>query len=901
MADTYAEISAAQSEINKLNESIRIAQGSLSNINPAYQSNAAYISKLKAQILTDQTAIGLLQSKITSLQQEDTPTTPAKVAASKTPTTPKTPDASDSDKQGDASYDTAESKRFSNYAPNSETGANTTDGAGSTPAGKAGADSNPSASDAGTGLPGRRLHNPLGDFSSYTYKISLYMISPDTYNTYIAGGKIIPTDFQLIAQSGGITNNVADPSGKTTNYNSRADGFDLDFYIDNLQMKSAISGKETLGPVNTHDFSFQIYEPYGFTLPTKLIQAATKMQKNSNLKRELNEPITALQCMYLLSVRFYGYDVNGALISGSNYPQADVSRSDSQAVFERSWPIGIYHFDFKLDNKVTTYNIKAKAIGDQLGMGVMRGILQTQAKLTGETVRDILVGSSASNKGATTISGLIQQLNDEQRKFTKEVMGDQYTVEIPDEYDIKFQPNSGLDTATIVDKDYYDKDRTPMPIGIPEKLAGLPAIVPKQREVILAKGTPIIKAIDQILSQSSYVKDAFTYTDNDEVAPVNENEKTFEVNKPKKALTWWNVTPVVDKLLGFDKKRKIQACKITYMIQQYEIPYVRSMSHGYTSKYYGPHKRYEYWYTGKNTEIISYDQQYNLLYFNNALATSQAGNANKNDSAPNAPTSATGADGTGEIPGGAERVNGVRTFLYSPADQIKVKMVIQGDPDYLMTATTSSLNDVFSKWYGPDFTINPSSGQVFVEVNFKQAEDYKASIGLLTGGGTSDTGPNGEIHFWDYPEDLKKKIKGVAYYVWSITSTFNKGMFTQELKVAIPPFSALSDTAKPPAEEQRKIETPTNSASAAQKVDKSPLDSNGVNSWDNADQKQRAPATGSADDDKQIQDPMGTGDAAAIMAAAQGREESSPSSNSFLGRIFGAGQNAGRGRGSQGR
>jgi hypothetical protein len=193
---------------------------------------------------------------------------------------------------------------------------------------------------------------------------------------------------------------------------------------------------------------------------------------------------------------------------------------------------------------------------------------------------------------------------------------------------------------------------------------------------------------------------------------------------------------------------------------------------------------------------------------------------------------------------------------------------------------------VFTKWYGPDFTINPNGGQVFIEVNFKQAEDYKASIGLLTGGLSTDTGPNGEIHFWDYPEDLKKKIKGVAYCVWAVNSSFNKGLFTQELKLSIPPFNAMSDTTKPTEEKQRKADTVVVTPSVVA---------------DKVEQKPKVPVTGSADDDRQIQDPMGTGDAAAIMEAAQGRETPAPSSQSFLGRIFGVGQNAGRGRGSQGR
>ena len=37
--------------------------------------------------------------------------------------------------------------------------------------------------------PGKRIQNPLGNFSSYTYQISLYMITPDAYDAFIQSGR----------------------------------------------------------------------------------------------------------------------------------------------------------------------------------------------------------------------------------------------------------------------------------------------------------------------------------------------------------------------------------------------------------------------------------------------------------------------------------------------------------------------------------------------------------------------------------------------------------------------------------------------------------------------------------------------------------------------------------------
>ena len=87
-----------------------------------------------------------------------------------------------------------------------------------------------------------RMSNPLSKFSSYTYQLSLYMLSPDAYNQYSAGflGKTLFTSgpdggpsvgARLIAQSGGANRDL-----KT---DVRAPGFELDYYIDNLKIISA--------------------------------------------------------------------------------------------------------------------------------------------------------------------------------------------------------------------------------------------------------------------------------------------------------------------------------------------------------------------------------------------------------------------------------------------------------------------------------------------------------------------------------------------------------------------------------------------------------------------------------------------------------------------------------------
>ena len=147
------------------------------------------------------------------------------------------------------------------------------EGTPTTPAGKS--DTNTATVEAFA--PGKRTQNPLGNFSSYTYQISLYMITPDAYESFILSGRksiknvaeITPAQEQsardtvtsnnaqtasagsppppsaagssaarggtyLIAQSGGINNSNT----------VRAPGFDLDFFIDDLKITQVIGTKD---------------------------------------------------------------------------------------------------------------------------------------------------------------------------------------------------------------------------------------------------------------------------------------------------------------------------------------------------------------------------------------------------------------------------------------------------------------------------------------------------------------------------------------------------------------------------------------------------------------------------------------------------------------------------------
>ena len=634
--------------------------------------------------------------------------------------------------------------------------------------------------EAGTNDVSVRTYNPLRDFSSVTYKIGFYALTPDAYNAYFDNNnKWNLKDLSLIAQSGGSANEVGQNRNKY---------FDLDFYIDDLEIVTLTNAKETGFSGNQQSFRFKVYEPYGLTFPSRLVQAEKDIQQQANISHDITNQLTALACHFLIVVRFYGYDKNGDVITTT--ADTNPSNVDDTAAFERAFPVVIKKFNFKLDNKVTVYDIEAVMANQQIGYGAKRGIIKAGATIKADTVGNALDSSTNENTDKA-IKGLVQALNDEQTELTK---GKNPQQAIADTYAVVFEDNSSIADALIVEKNWL-KSTAPMAFsanesGVNVKLeeSAKGKIVDKKvRDISIPPGTTILTAIDQIITQSTYTLDALKAIDSEETQQPQENDDPTTVNPNPSQLYWYHVTPQA-RVIDWDSKRNDFAYAITYLIQKYEVPYVRSVSIGNTTSYKGPSKKYWYYYTGKNTEILNYEQQYNMLYFNTASMSSDVETkTSKNDSTPNTPTTGRDANPTGLAAGAFELPNTIKTFLYSPGDQIHAQIKILGDPDYLMTTVSGSKEEAFKKWRGEDATINPSSGQVFIEVDFNQVEDYDPDTGLMK--------PNHNIAFWDYPPEIQKVTKGaMVYMLIKVTSHFTKGMFTQELKTVLPNFPNISSS-----------------------------------------------------------------------------------------------------------
>jgi len=663
---------------------------------------------------------------------------------------------------------------------------------------------------------GLRDYNPLSQFSSYTYKIGLYMMNTVQLNEYMSGNYAVLKDFWLIAQSGGVTPGMDSP---------RAPGFDLDIYLDDLEITTLINAKETESATNSINFKFKVYEPFGFSFPHKITQAMVQsQQRNAAMTGTTLEQIKSLNEGFFVVIKFYGYDKEGKLVNASDYTQPGVIKSDSQSVFERGFPVRLKDFKFKLENKMTVYNITAVQYSEQAGKGVNSGTVPAKISLSGETVRDVLMGKSQTGNKKSVV-GLAEALNKmEEDEMRKRKPGITY----PNKYIIEFDEADGIGDALLVPKDYYVKEKTPM--GSVEGTSTereawnkrLGTVEKKTRTIEIPAGQSIIQTIDNIIGQSEYIKKMMVAVDKEVNTTVQENGEESDVNSNPKTLSWYNINVSAIRSDKWDPKRNDYAHEITYKIIKYEIPYIRSLYASNTIQYYGPHKRYNYWYTGKNTEILSYEQDYNLMYTIEGPIASEIATKNEQSAKTKLKSGQDGVDATTAKSGKNDIVNSVKSFLYSPGDLNKFKIKILGDPDYLMPSIGTTAGGGVNRWYGADFSINPNAGQVFIEIDFQQVEDYDNNTGLMT--------PNNDILFTMYSEKLAKKPKGLIYMLTQVVSTFSRGKFEQSLKGFLPEFA--SDVSK-----EGNATAPENTTDKTDRKNIGTFDKgSGGNSWDDPNQ-----------------------------------------------------------------
>lgn len=613
--------------------------------------------------------------------------------------------------------------------------------------------------------------NPLREYASYTYNLSLYMMGVKGYIDLMRSNGSSPleavnsTSKVLVAKSGGI--------GKPLN-----EQFDLDFFIDSLSITNVGSPNRSAANTNAVDIKFEIYEPRGITLLERLKDASDQFGEDTNY----------IQTPYLLQIDFKGYDDEGRQINQRILPrfipikivELTFEVTSSGAAYKVTG-VPYHHSVFGSINNTIPLNLQVKAttVGDIFSSSAqtIEDEKSTDTNADGEpveTVKTVVKGK------ATTLAAAISDYNQKTTLPKRENKGgppnqDIITPAEAELYDeIEFNPGGEIANSLLV-TDKFDALNTDMKEAgdaFRQYASAIKGKVQLEDNQIFRvnAGTGIVSLLNFVVIASNYME-------------RNVREENAGSGKGQNTpVYWWKIKPKLIDVKGWDKKAGRYKYKVRYDVIPTTVFYSdypwapRSKPTGS-----GFHKRYEYIFTGENTEVLNFKLDFNTAYYQ----ANQFGTGVPDGAAQDAKTTFPIAKQPQSISTESENLKSdttiaakrskdlLSTIMTEGADLVALKLDILGDPDYIPTGDgffqkEELANRLYTEPYWPDGTINYDLTIPHVQINFKTPTEYNDLTGLM-----------------DPTVDKKyssSEFSGI-YKVIEVRSTFQGGAFTQKLEL----------------------------------------------------------------------------------------------------------------------
>lgn len=657
--------------------------------------------------------------------------------------------------------------------------------------------------------------NPLNNFASYTYNITLFILSKDDFNSLSTGTASSWNPSQALISSAGRYNNTSTTGTSTTVRNPQ---FLDNFFFDNLDIQTVIGLNDGSRGSNAIELKFSIIEPYGLTLLDRLIASSAALGGANYTQQP-----------YLLQIDFFGITDDGTLTELSsqrkripiNITDFNIKVSKAGAHYDVTC-IPYNHMAFTTYNNSSpgSFEITASTVkeffdpnADNSGDSALAdknrletNLINAQNALVSanaSTLRSkpLLVDTAAKNVAAAQQA--LDNANYKVRSFADAWNAWHLHVKdakiATDNNEIAFVIDPIIANSKIVDADgsTTSPGQTPM-----TNSAGKVAEVKVQtgasksnnnyqtskKAFHVAQGDSIIKIIEDVIRQSDYVR-------NQLVNDTQTNKLALPTNKD---FNWFKIIPQIE-LKSFDTNRNEYATKTTYHV----VPYtVKNTKHPQValSGPPSPVKEYNYIYTGLNTDVLDFDIEFKAAYYvavtldKNALQSTSGSPVSDADSGvgsttgiiPPAPNSATprvtkvygndaqagatmdaGRDAKSQLAG-----NFIKSiYTGSAGDMINLKLKINGDP------TLIKQDDVYSNPGQTDYSSHPGldqntgsitmdSGQVFCKINFLTPSDIDTDTGLLA--------KNGQY--------INSSFNGY-YNILTVENHFSHGKFEQVLEL----------------------------------------------------------------------------------------------------------------------
>lgn len=655
--------------------------------------------------------------------------------------------------------------------------------------------------------------NPLHRYATYTYGITLHLLSAQSYNDMANGKAWLPSAKTLISSAGRYG----------TKTFKRPAQFADDFYFDGLTMETIIGLTAQGKSSNVININFNLIEPYGLTLLNRLLEMAVELQ----IPNYLANP-------YVLQIDFFGNDEAGDIV----HPIPNLTKYI---------PVKLIDMKMKVGTTGTSYACRAIPYNHEAFSQVIAAT-PANFEITAKTVQDFFQNDSDEanlinqakenaqrkenlNKNSQKLAN---ESDAESRRLGLKTAGpqsgeqaliakpyevksyngaynayQQYLVDnksIEHSTKIRFEIDPEISKSSIVYEKKNSSSNTAMTntdnskevskaVAANNTGAGRNSATASGMDLTKEKfnvnaGTSILDVINLVMRNSTYITDQ-----------IKDKDKVDSDGNPMK---WFKVVPHI-LLKDFDFIKNQYSHEVTFKIISYTAhngkhPLAPISTDEQIQR--SLRKEYNYIYTGHNSDIIDFAIDFDALYFNavnvfsknlESLSDAQDADAQpggfygkssfnplpkqRTDTVQPTQTQITTGDqrNVGMNSGQNSSIQiaaDVMQSLYSTprGEMLNAKLKIIGDPDFIKQ------DDIYHSPGNADYpdmeatrtpggSILTDRGDIFARISFKTPVDMDTA----TGGLRTDQ------------KYLNSNFSGI-YKIIKVSSEFRGGRFEQNLE-----------------------------------------------------------------------------------------------------------------------
>ena len=422
--------------------------------------------------------------------------------------------------------------------------------------------------------PGPPIPNPMHKFASWTYSVSLWWLGLEDYARLMAQEDVdgamafAPTKGNsfVLAEDGGIYPNQRVPNTLGVNYN-----------IQSVSFTTTIAPGRQNRSTNMIEGKITIVEPYGVTFIDSLVLASFDGTRHRNYTQQ---PL-------MLQIDFKGYDDDGKPVP-----------ADQLALYRKRFPIRILTCKLDVSSGGSQYDISFTATGAVAHMPEMA-----------TTPKDF-------NITAGTVREFFDQLGDQITQFNVD-----YILKGKAAFadGLKFDYDDKIGDSKIVDElnvKFTEGNPSSKKIDFKKKRFSIPA------------KTSMIDIVTKVLSQSNYFIVDQKLGRSGAINTASTNLTTiFNYFKMTSEVKYIGVS--ADRTAHenvFDPVRNTLPQQVTLKIRQYPT---WSGKHPLQNNQLAdprPYsiKKYNYLFTGKNTDVVDFKLEFNSTYYTAMLAYTSA-------------------------------------------------------------------------------------------------------------------------------------------------------------------------------------------------------------------------------------------------------------------------------------